>query len=101
MATADDTNPDWATFSDAAISDSIIEHNRSFFWLNYDDPNTAVIEFTNLDPDKRPLGAAADGYEVTNAAWVQVTEDRARPVTVLFDPGHSLEDRVFSEQFAY
>lgn len=64
-------------------------------------PNTAVIEFTNLDPEKRPLGAAADGYEVTNAAWVQVTEDRARPVTVLFDPGHSLEDRVFSEQFAY
>ena len=49
MATADDTNPDWATFSDAAISDSIIEHNRSFFWLNYDDPNTAVIE-TGLFP---------------------------------------------------
>jgi NAD+ kinase len=64
-------------------------------------PNTAVIEFTNLDPEKRPLGAAADGYEVTHAAWVQITEDRTRPVTVLFDPGHSLEDRVFSEQFAY
>jgi NAD+ kinase len=60
-----------------------------------------VIEFTNLDPEKRPLGAAADGNEVTHVAWVQVTEDRTRPVTVLFDPGHSLEDRVFGEQFAY
>ena len=64
-------------------------------------PNTAGLEFTNLDPQKRPLGAAADGYEVTDVAWVQVTEDRSHPVNILFDPGHSLEERIFSEQFAY
>jgi NAD+ kinase len=64
-------------------------------------PNTAVLEFKNLDSKKRPLGAAADGYEVTDVAWVQVTEDREYPVNVLFDPGHSLKDRIFSEQFAY
>jgi len=64
-------------------------------------PNTTLLEFTNLDPEKRPLGAAADGYEVTHVKWIQVTEDRTHPVKVLFDPGHSLEDRVFSEQFAY
>jgi NAD+ kinase len=64
-------------------------------------PNTAVLEFRNLDPQNRPLGAAADGFEVTNVAWIQVTEDRSHPVKVLFDRGHSLEERIFSEQFAY
>lgn len=64
-------------------------------------PNTAVLEFTNLDPQKRPLGAAADGFEVTNVRWVQVAEDRDHSVKVLFDPGHSLEERIFFEQFAY
>jgi NAD+ kinase len=61
----------------------------------------AEIEFTNLDPQKRPLGASADSFEVSNAVWVRVKEDRSKPVRVLFDPGHSLEDRIFNEQFAY
>jgi NAD+ kinase len=64
-------------------------------------PHTAEIEFTNLDPQKRPLGASADSFEVSNAVWVKVQEDRSKPVRVLFDPGHSLEDRIFNEQFAY
>jgi NAD+ kinase len=64
-------------------------------------PHTAEIEFTNLDPQKRPLGASADRFEVSNAVWVKVREERSKPVRVLFDPGHSLEDRIFNEQFAY
>jgi NAD+ kinase len=64
-------------------------------------PHTVEIEFTNLDPQKRPLGASADSFEVSNAVWVRVREDRSKPVRVLFDPGHSLEDRIFNEQFAY
>jgi len=64
-------------------------------------PHTAEIEFTNLDPQKRPLGASADSFEVSNAVWVKVQEERSKPVRVLFDPGHSLEDRIFNEQFAY
>jgi NAD+ kinase len=64
-------------------------------------PHTAEIEFTNLDPQKRPLGASADSFEVSNAVWVKVQEERSKPVRVLFDPGHSLEDRIFGEQFAY
>jgi NAD+ kinase len=64
-------------------------------------PHKAEIEFTNLDPQKRPLGASADSFEVSNAVWIKVKEGRSKPVRVLFDPGHSLEDRIFNEQFAY
>ena len=39
----------WATFSDAAISDSIVLHNRSFYWANFDDPATPILE-TGLVP---------------------------------------------------
>ena len=31
---------DWLTFSDPLLRDDIIYQNRSFFWLNYDDPAT-------------------------------------------------------------
>jgi NAD+ kinase len=64
-------------------------------------PHNAEIEFINLDPEKRPLGAAADSFEVADAVTVRVEEERSMPVSVLFDPGHSLEERIFREQFAY
>lgn len=64
-------------------------------------PHTSVIEFRNLDVTKRPIAAAADFQEITDALSVYVVEDRSQSVAVLFDPGHSLEDRIFSEQFAY
>jgi NAD+ kinase len=63
-------------------------------------PNSAVIEFTNLSPKKRPLGAAADFWEVRDVVGVTVREDRSQSVQALFDPTHSLEERVFGEQFA-
>jgi len=31
-------------FSDPELIDNIVWHNRSFYWTNYDDPATAVIE---------------------------------------------------------
>ena len=34
-----------------------------------------------------------------NVVKVEVWEDRAAAVTVLFDPGHSLEERILMEQF--
>jgi len=32
---------------------------------------------------------------------VSVEEDRSKSVRVLFDEGHSLEERIVQEQFAY
>jgi NAD+ kinase len=61
----------------------------------------SVVALENLDPDKRPLSASADFIEVQNVVSVVVQEDRTRTVTVLFDPDHSLEERIFGEQFAH
>jgi NAD+ kinase len=63
-------------------------------------PSTAVVELTNLDPEKRPLGASADFHEIRDVVSITVREDRSRPFRILFDPGHSLEERIFGEQFA-
>jgi len=64
-------------------------------------PYTAVVDFEILDPQKRPVSAAADFYEVKDALTVSVEEDRSKSVRVLFDKGHSLEERIVQEQFAY
>ncbi len=63
-------------------------------------PETATVEFTVLDPEKRPVGACADSFEVRNASTVAVRSQADHAVPVLFDPGHSLEERVLGEQFA-
>jgi len=58
-------DPDWSVFSDPALSDSIVEHNRSFFWLNFDDPATLAIE-TGLFPAN--CATAPTGCDLTNVA---------------------------------
>ncbi|MEJ2453208.1 MAG: hypothetical protein P8103_03510 [Candidatus Thiodiazotropha sp.] len=40
---------EYRTFSDANLHNNIVFGNRSFFWLNYDDPNTTIVE-TGLFP---------------------------------------------------
>ena len=62
-------------------------------------PHSSVIEITNLDPQKRPLGASADSTEIKNAVRVLVRVHDAGSVTALFDHGHSLEERIINEQF--
>jgi len=64
-------------------------------------PNAAQITFTTLDAGKRPVSAVADNVEFTNISQVRIAQDLTRGVTLLFDPGHSLEERVLNEQFIY
>ncbi|MEJ2691926.1 MAG: hypothetical protein P8166_02445 [Candidatus Thiodiazotropha sp.] len=40
---------EYLTFSDANLNSNIVFGNRSFFWLNYDDPATTLVE-TGLFP---------------------------------------------------
>ncbi|MVS98482.1 NAD kinase [Devosia marina] len=63
--------------------------------------NRAVVKFTTLEAAKRPVSAVADNIEFQNVLEVTVREDRSHGVTLLFDPGTSLEERVLSEQFRY
>jgi NAD+ kinase len=63
-------------------------------------PRDTRVEFTVLDPHKRPVAAAADSVEIPNVARVAVTEANDIELTLLFDPEHDLEERILKEQFA-
>jgi NAD+ kinase len=64
-------------------------------------PHSAKVRITALEPEKRPVAAVADQSEVRNIQSVEIAEDRKRSVKILFDPGHSLAERVLNEQFRY
>ncbi|NLR91364.1 NAD kinase [Flammeovirga sp. SR4] len=63
-------------------------------------PNDVTIEIKNLDPTKRPIGAAADSKEVKNAVHAKVWQDKKDTRHLLFDQDQSLEDRIMLEQFS-
>lgn len=62
-------------------------------------PRASRVEFTILDPRKRPVAAAADSVEIANVTKVTVTEAADIRLTLLFDPEHDLEERILKEQF--
>lgn len=64
-------------------------------------PNTAVVTFRTRENEKRPVSAVADNAEFKNIVEVVVRENREHRVTLLFDPGTGLDERVLSEQFRY
>ena len=53
-----------------------------------------------LEADKRPVSAVADNFEVRDVMEVHIAEDREVALTMLFDEGRSLEERVLAEQFS-
>lgn len=63
--------------------------------------NRAVVQFITREAAKRPVSAVADNVEFQNVLEVTVQEDRSHGVTLLFDPGTNLEERVLSEQFRF
>lgn len=63
--------------------------------------NRAEVKFVTRESSKRPVSAVADNVEFQNVLEVTVREDRSHGVTLLFDPGTSLEERVLSEQFRF
>lgn len=62
-------------------------------------PDRTRISLRVLEPDKRPVSAVADQREVRDVAHVDIALDRARELTLLFDPEHALDDRITMEQF--
>ena len=64
-------------------------------------PNTAYVSLEVLDDEKRPVAAVADHDEVRDVRRVEVLSDKTISMRMLFDPGHSLEERILREQFGY
>ena len=62
-------------------------------------PSSARIRFEILDYYKRPVAATADAQEFRNVISVDVREERDISLKLMFDPDHSLEQRILDEQF--
>jgi len=62
-------------------------------------PHRARVRFEILEAGKRPVSAVADDLEVRDVVAVDVAEDRTIAMTMLFDAGHSLDERILAEQF--
>lgn len=62
-------------------------------------PDSAEVEFRVREPAKRPVSAVADQKEVRDVRDVRIAAAREKELTLLFDPGRSLEERIFAEQF--
>jgi NAD+ kinase len=62
-------------------------------------PHDARVTVDVLDAPKRPVAAGADSREVRDVARLVVAGAPELSVRALFDPGHSLEDRILDEQF--
>ena len=66
--------------------------------LSGDDANV-MIEV--LEPDKRPVSATADHTEFRNVVKVEVMEESGIDIFMMFDPGHTLAERILAEQFGF
>jgi len=64
-------------------------------------PDTARVTIDVIDPDKRPVAAVADHSEVRDVTSVEIAMDHTISMHMLFDPGHSLDERILREQFGY
>ncbi len=64
-------------------------------------PDTAHITIEILEPGRRPVAAVADHDEVRSVRRVEVSMDRHISMHLLFDPRHSLDERILREQFGY
>jgi NAD+ kinase len=62
-------------------------------------PHRARVRFEILESGKRPVSAVADDFEVRDVNAVDVIEDRTIAMTLLYDAGHNLDERILAEQF--
>jgi NAD+ kinase len=64
-------------------------------------PDTATVTIEVLEADKRPVAAVADHDEVRDVRRVDIRRDPNISMQMMFDPGHSLDERILSEQFVH
>ena len=62
-------------------------------------PDKAKVTIEVLDAERRPVAAVADHDEVRSVRAVDISMDHSVSINMLFDPGHSLDERILREQF--
>jgi len=83
----------------AALALTPISPFRPRRWRGAVLPSNVRIRFEVLDSDKRPVSATADTQEVRNVTSVDVFQEGNIRLKLMFDPDHSLEERILNEQF--
>ena len=63
-------------------------------------PHRANVRIEVIDADHRGVSAAADNLETRDVIAVDIAEDSGDGLTMLFDRGHALDERILHEQFA-
>ena len=64
-------------------------------------PDSARVTIRVIDPERRPVAAVADHAEVRLVREVDIGMDYTISMQMLFDPGHSLDERILREQFGH
>jgi NAD+ kinase len=64
-------------------------------------PDRVEVRIDALEADKRPVNAVADNVEFKSVVTVTVATDTTAQSLILFDPDHSWDERILSEQFRY
>ena len=62
-------------------------------------PDRSRISLRVLESEKRPVSVVADQRELRDIAQVDLEIARDAELTLLFDPGHALDERIVAEQF--
>ncbi|GAA4036918.1 NAD kinase [Parerythrobacter jejuensis] len=62
-------------------------------------PERSEISFRVREPAKRPVAVVADQREFRDIAEVSIAIERELELTLLFDRGHALDERIVAEQF--
>ncbi len=64
-------------------------------------PDRVEVRIDALETDKRPINAVADNVEFKSVVSVTVAQDKTAESLILFDPDHSWDERILTEQFRY
>lgn len=63
--------------------------------------DSAHVAIEVLEAEKRPVAAVADHFEFRSVTRVDIDMDHQTELVLLHDPGHSLDERILTEQFGY
>lgn len=63
-------------------------------------PCTSRVRFEVAEAAHRRVSASCDNVEVRDVVEVEIHEDTAHPLTMLFDEDYALDERVLREQFS-
>lgn len=64
-------------------------------------PNDYLVELKIIDSQSRPVTVVSDYTEFCNILKIKIYKSQNRKITLLFDNDHSLDERIFSEQFLF